>query len=345
MAGTWDVAKTNANIALSGGSLVATLTGTPNQDAIALATDSHASGKFVFSATLNLEGGHGIGIGVGAASTPIGNGQYLGEDANSVAYYATGGFWLINNTTPIGSLNTATTGDTVWCAVDFAAKLAWVKINSGIWQGAGSASANPDAGTFGFDISGLSGFTLFPGTSLWTANDQVTADFTGAGSGLSTFLPWSSGAPSPANGSLTQTIADLTLSGAGKAIAAGALAKTITDLTLSGAGKAIVAGSLAKTITDLTLSSAGTIGTVRSGALTQTIADLTLSGAGKALATGSLAKTIADLTPAATGTVVVNGALSKTIPDIRLSGGSSKSSGVGSIRFRLGLGIGFIGVA
>lgn len=183
----WDTTRTNSNITLSGGSLVATIPTTGSTDEATYGTNSQNASKWVFSVVFNTLGAHGVNVGLGTSTASFANTYFLGKDAQSLGYFSNTGTLKINNAA-ITTVATYAQGNTVWLAVDITNKLVWVRVNNGNWNN--NAANNPDTGTGGASIAGLGSFTLFPAVSLWTVSDQVTADFTSQPSGLATFTNW-----------------------------------------------------------------------------------------------------------------------------------------------------------
>jgi SPRY domain len=182
---TWDPSFKNANLTLSGGNLIATGGALTFQFTSALSTGSITAGKkkyFEVTVTANGSTAGTFGVGVGNASTQLGNNQYLGLDLNSIGAYDNGNVFM--NATQIATVAPFATGSVVCTAVDFTAGLIWWRTNNGNWNN--SSTANPATGTGGISI-GAAG-TLSPAIALYY--DGVTLDVaTGNFSSSTSFTP------------------------------------------------------------------------------------------------------------------------------------------------------------
>jgi hypothetical protein len=123
------------------------------------------------------------------------------------------------------------------------------------------------------------------------------------------------------DGTLSQTLGDLTSSAAGTVDVAGASAVTLASIEISAAGtveSSGASGELAQTLAALTVSSAGTVDVAGAAALT--LGALILSAAGVvADPAATLDATLDALTVTATGGVEVQGAASVSLAELGLS--------------------------
>lgn len=120
-------------------------------------------------------------------------------------------------------------------------------------------------------------------------------------------------------GTLSSTLADVTLASTGTLALAGTLSKTLDNATLSATGTLPITATASATLAALTSSATGTL--ALTGTLTATLEDVALVATGALQATGSgdLAQTLADATLSATGTLALAGVLSKTLDNATLS--------------------------
>ncbi len=169
---TFDPARISGLVTLSNGNLTAT--STADGDAPAFTLPTHTTGKWVFRFTANLLSlGTPEVVGVGIGNTSAGVGGYLGNDTNSFAMYDDGVIYLGNATIATGL--SFTTGGLIDCVFDIPNKLAWFRVNNGPWRGNGTGTADPTAGTNGFNASALTGTTFSPAINLHTNTDQMTS--------------------------------------------------------------------------------------------------------------------------------------------------------------------------
>jgi hypothetical protein len=120
-------------------------------------------------------------------------------------------------------------------------------------------------------------------------------------------------------GTLSVSLAPVTLSSAGSASVNGSLARTLAAVTLSGTGSVSVAGTLNATLAAVTASASGTV--ANAGTLNATLAAATVSASGAVSNTGTLNATLGAVTLSASGTVGngVTGTLSQTLGAVTLS--------------------------
>jgi hypothetical protein len=193
---TWDPA-TVAAVTLSGGSLVATNTGTTstNQGAQVASTSGKTTGKYYFEVTATtFTNGAGVGAGVGTtAATYAGlTASYTGGDLNLVVGHNGSGVITAPSGNSGLSLGALASGDTICVAVDLTDSRIWFRKNaSGLWNGntgqdptlpSGSGGGNAvPAGTivpfvtFGSGLAGAAGLS----GNVMTANFGASS-FVGA---------------------------------------------------------------------------------------------------------------------------------------------------------------------
>jgi hypothetical protein len=120
------------------------------------------------------------------------------------------------------------------------------------------------------------------------------------------------------SGTLSVTLADVTLAATATLPIKGTLSSTLASATLSAQGALPIKGTLSSTLAALTLSADSDL--LIKGELTKTLADVTLiaTGASSATISGTLDVTLADATLAATGALPIEGSLSATLADATL---------------------------
>lgn len=182
---TYDPANHGAEIALSGGNLVATGVGagTPGIYDIARSITSNSTGKHCFETTINLDpGSSNDNQGISNSNMPVtGAGPGFDGTNKDLAIY-TGTNGIFYNSGSIGSLNaTPATGDILIQCYDRPNNLYWVNdivagTTPGTWNG--TATVTPAAGTGGISISTLTGalFAYF-GCDQAQASCKGTANF------------------------------------------------------------------------------------------------------------------------------------------------------------------------
>jgi len=187
----WDAA-TLASVTLSGGSLVATNTGTTstNQGAHVAFASGKTTGKYYFECTLTtFTNGAGVGIGIGnTASTYAGlSASYTGGNMNlAVGHTGTGVITAAGGNSGF-SLGALVSGNTVCVAVDLVNARVWFRKGaSGLWNNTGGHDptiGNGSAGGFGTPSGTVVPFVTF-GSGLAGAAGQagnvITANFGGS---------------------------------------------------------------------------------------------------------------------------------------------------------------------
>lgn len=131
------------------------------------------------------------------------------------------------------------------------------------------------------------------------------------------FLPSAGGG---ATGSLSVTLADVTVSASGALSIAGSASNTLAAVGLSGAGAVAIAGSASNALAAATLSASGSVISGISGSLAQTLGAASLTGAGAVAVNASLSQLLADAALSGSGAVSISGVLSQVLADAALSG-------------------------
>jgi hypothetical protein len=160
---TWNPADRATGITLSGGNLIATVTGAGISDRLVRSTTSKTAGKWHFEITVNANGLPGrpdIGIANAAESLAAGA---LGDSADSIGYYGVANGSVIYNSVSVGSLPTFGPGDTVAIELDADGDLVY-------FQKLGQARSA------GFSVAGISG-AYFAALGLFQTGDECSVNF------------------------------------------------------------------------------------------------------------------------------------------------------------------------
>lgn len=185
---TWNPSDKHADIALSGGDLVATKGGATNASRSLRATLGRSTGKFYFEIAVTA-GGTSPFMQIGVATSSLALTGSLNAAAGWCYYQDTGAKQHNSTSTAYGA--SYTTGDVIGVAVDLDSGKIWFAKNNA-WQGSG----DPAAGT-NEAFSSLSG-TIYPAAALYRKDAPVhvltarfkSSDFTY--SPPAGFSPWGS---------------------------------------------------------------------------------------------------------------------------------------------------------
>lgn len=217
----WSTTDHTSGVTLSGSNLIAT-----NSTAAVRggrAADKQTTGKYYWEITTSTFANANSAVGLAGGLADMTS----GTSARSAFLVVRGSANMTLDGNSLGvSLGTVTTGSLLCFAVDFGARLLWVRLGAaGNWNG--NASFGPTAGG-GFDLSPIAGAgePLYPAYMFGAAaNEQVTANF--GGSAFTGTVPtgYTSGFTSGATAALT-------------AISAGVIRETLlaTDGTLEISG-------------------------------------------------------------------------------------------------------------
>lgn len=180
MATIWDTNQKSANITLTGGSLVATATGTAN---LGVRATRVTTGPVYMEMTATLISTSFVVGFADYAFAPAST--VLGADTHGIGYKQDGTV-KINGST-LGTIATYTTADRVGIAYHPQFQLFWARVNNGNWNN--NVANNPASATLADAQGGLSTATLTGGStgSLFpafqtsgTTNAAVTAKFSTA---------------------------------------------------------------------------------------------------------------------------------------------------------------------
>jgi len=164
---TWNPSDKSANIALSGGNLLAQQSATNTWNGTVRATIGKSTGKWYWEVVVtNLNPDNSFIGAVCNSTAPLTN--YCGSDANGWGYYYDGTKYHSGSSAAYGS--SYATGAVIGVALDMDNGKVWFS-KDGTWQ----ASGDPAAGT-NAAYTGLTG-TLYPATSLYRNNNQATGRF------------------------------------------------------------------------------------------------------------------------------------------------------------------------
>jgi hypothetical protein len=179
---TWNVSDKSANISLSGGNLIASITSTVNSNAVR-SVSSKSTGKWYFEITWTTRtvDGDDISLGVGNASASLS--AFVG-DANGWGIqpaHVSGAFQLRHNNsnTALTTTGTPASGDVYMFAWDADAGKLWFG-RGGTWPDAGAGAGNPAAGT-------NPTATSVAGTLFIMGSDQRNGDVFTLNAGASSF--------------------------------------------------------------------------------------------------------------------------------------------------------------
>lgn len=193
---TWNSADKNANIALSGGNLIATSNaGSGSVNAGVRATQAISSTvKTYFEITVTGTVGQYFSLGVMNGSASLGSNiaQTNGiAFANKLSSGTQSGLYKNGGTYSTPSV-VLTSGQVVRIAVDLANNKLWWAINnntwsgSAVWMGDGTANNDPNTGTGGASLVGITA-PIYPAiSSAWTGD---VATFNGGTAGFAYVIP------------------------------------------------------------------------------------------------------------------------------------------------------------
>lgn len=137
------------------------------------------------------------------------------------------------------------------------------------------------------------------------------------------WVPVSAGAPSGISATLTQTLANATVSAASTLALKGAVSQTLANATTTATGTLALKGTTTQTLADATLAATGSLQVAGSGVLAATLADASAAATGTVALKATTAQTLDAATVSATGTVAVTGTLTKTLADASLAATST----------------------
>ena len=310
----WNPADKDTTVALSNNNFTATRSsGSNGTDGTVRATLPQSSGLWTFKVTFTTKSGTATtGIGVANANQPL-TGSYLGKTFDGVGWWDDGAV-IINDTT-VTNVESYTSGDDGYIAVDLTAKKIWFKKNSGNWNNSGTA--DPVAGTGGISLSTLNAGPFYPMLNMENLTTAVIYDGSSAAGLSSPSQPWDGA--TGITGSLAKTEANDTTSATGSLRLDAAAAITEANDTTSATGSLLLTGALAKTEANDTLSATGTItgGITADAAITE--ANDTLSSSGALPLVGTLTKTEANDTLSSTGSLRLDAAAAITEANDTLS--------------------------
>jgi hypothetical protein len=166
---TWNPADKSASITLSNGNLTATSAIGGN---MGVRADTGRSGSKVYFENLYVAatgGGSSIcGIALASADLPT----WASNGSGGIAVFDSGPVFRNSVSTGI-NVGIATTGQSHCFAIDMIAKLLWVRVDAGNWNG--SSSNNPATGVGGIDISAIFTTTLAAFACYGTASGSKSA--------------------------------------------------------------------------------------------------------------------------------------------------------------------------
>lgn len=174
----WDTSTKHADVTLSGtDNLIATLTGGAGgayRTTRANTAIVNGSKKF-FEITVNTKGS-ASGFAIGACLSGQSATAYIGNAASTGASMSGNGNLFINGSAPGSDGGGYSASQTVLVILNRVLDRMWWYTASQGYRGAIGGSDDPTTDTGGLDISAITA-DMFPAVSLFTLNDQVTANF------------------------------------------------------------------------------------------------------------------------------------------------------------------------
>lgn len=178
----WNPADTYGTVSISGGFLVATVSGSNFDNKTGRATLARSTGKWFFSATFNqVTSNDDVGFNKETTGLGIANAahdfaaDYPGMSPyNAAIALASGSLYGGGSDGP--TFGEMFSGDVLDLVVDLDAALLWARKNGGDWNG--SPTADPETGAEGFDCaSSFPSGDVYPLFLLYANGDQLTANF------------------------------------------------------------------------------------------------------------------------------------------------------------------------
>jgi hypothetical protein len=253
---TWNSADKDANIALSGGDLVATKILTGGYSNVRTVA-SASTGKKYWELTVNemqVPGSVTLGIANSTAALNGGAG-YLGNDTNSAGVAGNGAVYMAGGV--VSTIAGWAVGDTICFALDMdsSPKKIWFRTGAGNWNNDVLASQNPATGTGGISMASMAAGPYFPTGSIINFSDppppppdQITANFGASawfGAGPpSGFGAWGGGATTTTKNIVTDygAVADAQWAQTTLSISTNVLASATPIWASGDVGKSIVVG-------------------------------------------------------------------------------------------------------
>jgi hypothetical protein len=170
----WDTNNKSAGVALSGTSLVATIT----SGVSGVAATHTLSGLTYFEVTIGTTLSGTVAIGLVNRFWSNATGAIIGSDANSVGYQQNGLVRL--NGVTLTTIATYAASACIGVAIDPANRLIWFRVNGGNWNNDVIANQNPVGMVGGISLATLSSGGVFPafGGTTTSPNQSGTATFT-----------------------------------------------------------------------------------------------------------------------------------------------------------------------
>jgi hypothetical protein len=178
---TWDT-STAVNVALSGGNLTATTTGTSaGQGVRAADIFGRDNGKLYYELTVTNSASSNNGVGVGTTISTYAN-MISSATTGAIVFFFSGNIWAGGSNTGI-SLGARSNGDVIGVAIDLDNRTIWFKkVNGtpGNWNNSGSANPATNAGGITVPAGLMVPFNVHGATagSILTANFGASG-FTG----------------------------------------------------------------------------------------------------------------------------------------------------------------------
>jgi hypothetical protein len=165
----WDPLNKHEAIILSNSDLTATLGGGASvQGRLVRSLTSHITGKWFVEITYDEDAGALLeGFGIVNANVVFNDTVYLGEDTNSLGYWADGNFYYNNGV--VDASQAIAQGDILQLSIDLDNRQFWARHNAASnWNN--DAGANPATNTGGYALAG----NLTTG-AIWVAFESANA--------------------------------------------------------------------------------------------------------------------------------------------------------------------------
>lgn len=172
----WNFGFVNAHCTLSNNDLtVTTSTSGTNQSCFALDPVMSGTGKYYWEVVVSGSTST-IGAGVGTYKSTIADGNYVGQNPDTVGWYATAS--VVNNNAVVNTWAAFTSGARLCFAIDMVNLKIWGRVGAaGNWNNAAIGSQNPATNTGGLALPANCQFFVVPAVNLGTASDTATGVF------------------------------------------------------------------------------------------------------------------------------------------------------------------------
>lgn len=172
----WSSTHKNSNISVSG--TTATMDSAAINAAV-FAAKTASSGKYYWEITVTTTDITNVAVGFGCSVCDTSDGTWCGSTTEGLAWFGPNGAILNNNSSPLATWATYTSGQRLCIALDITNKLIWGRVGSGNWNN--SSTANPATGVGGYNWGALTDLGTespwSPGASLNSNGDTAVGYF------------------------------------------------------------------------------------------------------------------------------------------------------------------------